>query len=487
MLPLCAPVIDAPPSAWHTYHCGLAGLIEAGQRYGRLDPRDHLTVDLGTVRTIPIQYHGFAWRSYDFCQLAAAEMFHSKDLAHRYTDCGLGVRLVGVRKAACDELFYRPQMPFAVTAVLRPQGGPDDGAVLEFYNPNVFAVTPWNGASAKLSRDLTAPWAAAVSEAPRQYFRGFTAPTDTRVKPQLVMIEPYQRGKIPVVFIHGLYSDPVTWADTINELSCQADLYRTYQFWLFRYPTGGALMESAAVLRERLQLARQLVDPAHNDPALDSMVLIGHSLGGLVSQTQIVDSSDVLWNKIAYQPLEAVRADPKTRAQLSRDFFFEPLPFVTRVVFVGTPHQGSTMARRLLGRASSMLVRFGSEAEEQYRELMEANRDIFNPAIARSRPTSVDILEPSSPLLAALAQMCVNPAVRTHSIIGTGGVELLGEPGDGVVSVSSARFAGAVSEVYVAAKHEKLHRDPASIAEMARILRQHASEQGPIVVVGSRR
>ena len=85
-----------------------------------------------------------------------------------------------------------------------------------------------------------------------------------------------------------------------------------------------------------------------------------------------------------------------------------------------------------------------------------------------------------------LAQMSVICGCA-HSIIGTGGVELLGEPGDGVVSVSSARFVGTESEIYVAAKHEKLHRDPASIAEMGRILRQHASEQGPIVVVGSRR
>jgi hypothetical protein len=101
---------------------------------------------------------------------------------------------------------------------------------------------------------------------------------------------------------------------------------------------------------------------------------------------------------------------------------------------------------------------------------------VFKPYVARRRPTSVDFVEPENPFLTALREMPVNPGVRMHSIVGTGKLSPFGEPGDGVVDVSSARIRGVESELYVPAAHEKLHRDPDSIAEMARILRQHASE-----------
>ncbi len=473
-------------AAWQVYHRGLAGLIEAGQRYGRLDPRGQLTIREGPTRVIPINYYGFGWLPGDFHQLALAERFRSRDLTNHHMTCGLGLSLVGVRKSPCeDEPFFRPLQPFAVTAVLRPIGGMEAGdgdplsrgeSVLEFYNPYVFSAIDWRTQRTPLARDLTAPLAAVVNEAPRQYLRAFTSPSDNEVKPKLIMTERYQRGKIPVIFIHGMYSDPITWVDVFNDLRAQSDLYQRYQFWVFRYPTGGGVLDSAAQLRAQLALARQMSAPANDDPALDSMVLIGHSLGGLLSKMQVVSSYDLLWKQAAWQPLEAVRASERERMRLARDFFFEPLPFVSRVVFVGTPHRGSALARRLAGRVGSSLVNFGPEASHEYRQLMDSNRDVFKPYVARRRPTSVDFVEPENPFLMALREMPVNPAVHLHSIIGTGKLSPFGEPGDGVVDVSSARIRGVESELYVPAAHEKLHRDPDSIAEMARILRQHASE-----------
>ena len=479
-------------SAWETYHRGLAGLIDAGQRYGRLDPRRQLIVVDGGTRSVAISYFGFAWQPQDFSQLAPAAAFESRELASRYFTPGFGTPLVGVRIAASEnERFFRPWQPFAVTAVLRPLIDPagtvssGGGAVLELYNPHVFDRINWGASSLGLSRDLTAPLAAYVRESPRQYFRGFTAPTDTAVKPKLVTAEPYQRGKIPLVFIHGLYSDAITWADTANELRAQSDIYEQYQLWTFRYPTGGELLDSAAALRQELRAARESFDPEHRDPALDAMVLVGHSLGGLVSKMQITTSYDILWRQVAMQPFDALRAPPDGQLRLSRDFFYEPVSSVTRVVFIGTPHRGSSMTRRLAGRISSKLVSFGSQEDDQYRELMDDNRDVFRPELARKRPTTIDMLEPTSPFLAALQQMPLACSVHTHSIIGTGGSPL-GGPGDGVVSVESARQAGVESEFYVPAKHEKLHRHPDSIAELLRILRLHAaaSYRPPVVATG---
>jgi hypothetical protein len=222
-------------------------------------------------------------------------------------------------------------------------------------------------------------------------------------------------------------------------------------------------------------VAREVCDPAHTDPAMEQMVLAGHSMGGLVAQLQVTYSSETLWRQAARQPLEAVRTTPDMRRRLEHDFFFDPSPLVTRVVFIGTPHRGSGMARRLIGQAASSLVKPLGEEMDDYRQLMDANRDIFYEFIQRSPPTSIDLLEPSNPFLQALAAMPINPRVRLHSIIGTGGGPL-GEPGDGVVPVSSARLAGVCSEFYVPVRHEKLHHDAETMAELERILREHAAE-----------
>jgi len=466
------------------YRQALCGLIDAGQRYGRLDPRRQLIVVCGGTRVVPLRYFGFAWRQDDFSRLRLADRQTNRDIAHHYASPGLGLPLVGERVAACrQEVFFVPWQPFAVTAVLRPATDAATPAtvalpseyVLDLYNPLVFDTVAWGGVLRPLARDLTAPLAATINEVPRQYLRGFTAPSDTSVQPQLVMLEPYQRGKIPVVFIHGLYSDPITWADMVNELRAQRDLYDRCQFWVFRYPTGGDLLESAAVLRERLHLARDTFDGQGTDPAMDAMVLVGHSLGGLVSKMQVTTSYDLLWREIARQPFDALRAPAEVQMRLARAFFFEPVPMVKRVILIGTPHRGSGMTRRLVARLGSALVSFGSQEDAAYRQLIDQNPDLFKPNVKRRRPTTITLLDPDSPLLAGLGQMPVSCATRLHSIIGAGGINPLSEPGDGVVAASSARHYGD-SELFVSAQHEKLHRHPASINEVARVLRLHADQ-----------
>ena len=193
---------------------------------------------------------------------------------------------------------------------------------------------------------------------PAQYLEGFLEPFDTEAKPKLMMVEPYQPGKIPVVFIHGLLSDPMTWVDTANELRAVSDLYRRFQFWGFRYPTGGALLESAADLREKLLLAREVCDPHHQDPALERMVLVGHSMGGLMSRLQVTYSLDILWRQAARQPLEAIRAEPNVRERLRRQFFFDPSPLVTRSCLHRNATPGVNLeSGHIIGRLGSNLVR----------------------------------------------------------------------------------------------------------------------------------
>jgi pimeloyl-ACP methyl ester carboxylesterase len=457
------------------YNEALTGLIDSGQRYGRLDPRGQLIVVVAGRRvSVPCKYAGFAWQPRDFSRLTPATEFSNAAIKHHYENAGVGVPLVVERFASMNAgPFLSPWQPFGATAVLSRDARSPGGYVLELCNPLSTDRIMLGGVSMTLARDLTAPLAAIVNEVPRQYLQGFLAPADTATQPQLVMLEPYQRGKIPVVFIHGLYSDPITWVDMINSLRVQSDLYEQFQIWTFRYPTGGNLLESAAALRAMLVQIRQIYDPCHLDPAMGNMVLVGHSLGGLMSKLQVTKSEDRMWQAIAAQPFTGVQAPREILMRLSQAIFFQPVPNVRRVVFIGTPHRGSYMAQRVAGRIGSSLVSFGSEEDAAWQELIDDNPQVFRGDISDRRPTTLDFLEPDNPLLMALERLPIRATVSMHSIIGTAVTKPLAGRGDGVVSVESAQHCGA-STFLVDTTHEELHKVPESIAEVARILRVHA-------------
>jgi pimeloyl-ACP methyl ester carboxylesterase len=276
------------------------------------------------------------------------------------------------------------------------------------------------------------------------------------------------------VFVHGLLSDPMAWAEIINELRADPALDRRYQIWAFRYPTGDAVAASAARLREQLIFARDSIDPGCEDAAFDQMIVVGHSMGGLLAKMQITESYDLLWQRFATRPIDSVRATPEMRERLERTFFFSPSRSITRVVFIGTPHRGSAWSGRAIGRVSSQLVRLDEGRNQMFATFVAENEGVVRPEFRDGLPTSLDLLEPDSPFLDALLEMPISRRVWMHSIIGDACGGVVHEPSDGVVPVSSARLEGVESELYVDATHMRLHRDPATVEELKRILWEHA-------------
>src|SRR5262249_54643807 len=117
-----------------------------------------------------------------------------------------------------------------------------------------------------------------------------------------------------------------------------------FQFWFYLYPTGNPYLATAADLRQELLRIRAELDPHHRDQALDHMVLVGHSMGGLVSKLLTADSSSDFWRLVSNQSFDSLKVTADTRGELQQMFFFEPLPYVERVVFVATPHHGSKLS-----------------------------------------------------------------------------------------------------------------------------------------------
>jgi triacylglycerol esterase/lipase EstA (alpha/beta hydrolase family) len=237
-------------------------------------------------------------------------------------------------------------------------------------------------------------------------------------------------------------------------------------------------MQSSAALRRQLTLKVRELDPPGTDPALRSMVLVGHSMGGLHAKLQVVDPGDALWDAICTVPFDQVRLRPEIRAFLRQTYFFEPVPFVKRAVFIATPHRGSILASLGVGRLASLAVRSPPRNKAIHAEVVSLNPGAFRPEYERAAPTTIDLLEPKSSLLQAIEKLRVPCWVTCHSIVGNGHHSLTGGRDDCVVSVASAHTPFAVSEIQVPATHTKVHHHPTTLAELKRILLQHLAEIG---------
>lgn len=292
---------------------------------------------------------------------------------------------------------------------------------------------------------------------------------------RLIPLEPYEPGKIPVILIHGLASAPGTWRELLDAAEEDPILCGRYQFWVFQYPTGASYLQSAAALRHSLAETRRRLDPYGEDSALSQAVLVGHSMGGLIAKLQVADSGDVLWNAISDIPVDAIQADQETRDHMAETMFFTPQPGISHVIFIGTPHQGSLWSDYSVGRFGRTLIAFPEAVRENYQKVLASNRNLLH-LDSDTVPTSIDHLSPQSQVLQATNRMPLDPQVALHSIIGTGYYQPDDSSGDGVVSDTSARIAGAASEISIECRHADMNQHPGTISEVRRILYQHLQD-----------
>jgi pimeloyl-ACP methyl ester carboxylesterase len=468
--------------AWENYQANTKRLLTAlAQQTSTAGGRPFsLNID-GQVVELGLSMHGFAWSPDDVQQLIVVEDYRADSLSRVHRRKGIGVPVIVRRRhrsaESASERFLLENSVFAATAVLRSETGKP---TIELYNPYAIAAIDFGDRRMPLAADLSAPLAYyAIHETPNvNPISWFLDPGASTGEEGLYFLEPYQPGKIPIVFVHGLVSSPSTWTDMVNDLRATPGFDEHYQVWAFRYATGSSFLRAAAHLRRSLYEAVETVDPIGDDPALRAIVLVGHSMGGLVSKLQSVDSRNALWRAVANRPFDQIRADERTRRDLSEVLFFEPHPNVRRVVFIAVPHGGSSFAARPVGRVASLLASSEDERSERYERLMADNPDIFSPVVRRRLPTSIDMLEPSNPLLVAIRSLPVSGEVAMHSVIGTGGVLSPIVASDGIVPVASAEHRGAITTTYVRANHEHVHRDASAVRQMQAILSQHLIECG---------
>ena len=481
-----------PADARAVYDASLREILRLtnGRRI-RLDQDwvDHMAA-LG-VR-VTLSRDGTDWGPEQLDDLLFADDYAVEGIDNQFHTGGIGVPLIGLKKFSLKDLegregeekFLMPRQVYPVTAILHPEAPSGDGRValrLELHDPIRSMQVNFAGRPQPLASDLTTPlvYHFARSALPVLQEVGLLDPQWLEKLAGLYMLHPYEPGKIPVLFVHGLRSSPAAWMKVINDLRGDPVLRDKYQFWLFMYPTGSPFPDSAGRLRTALDELRQVVDPGHADGALDRMILVGHSMGGLISRMMITSSGDRIWKLVGRRPFEELRATPERKAHLRNVFFFEPHPSVTRTVFIATPHRGSELGDQFIGRLTDRLIRLPGSLRSTYRELLMQNgRDFFTSEIVRDGlPSSIDELRPDNPLLKALNGLPVKPGMVAHSVMGRKDPTVpIPESSDGVVAYKSSHIDWAASEKVVLGDHG-CQDTPETIVELSRILYLHINRK----------
>jgi pimeloyl-ACP methyl ester carboxylesterase len=393
---------------------------------------------------------------------------------------GIGTPLVCV-KPLNPELGIRPCFPATVllhapTSLAELASGQPPCA-LELYSGFEAGTIAIRGTQVPLEMDLTTFRAYTLSQSTvwKLGKLQFLAPAE-RTPSQLMLNQPYEPGCIPVVFVHGTFSSPVTWAEMANTLIADPVLRQRYQIWSFVYGSGNPLVRSVGEIREALSARVQELDPAGTNAALRQMVVIGHSQGGLLTKATAIHSDDKIWRTVSTNRLEDLNISTADREKLRRLLFLEPLPFVKRVVFIATPHRGSYLAggfaRGLAHRLVSLPGALVTRSTDVFKFTSGSEMGKF---FGGRIPTSLDGMSPKNPGLRAMAEIPVVPSVKAHSIIPVLGKGDYRQGRDGVVAYQSAHVDYVESEFIVSGKHTCLNQ-PATIEEVRRILHEHLKD-----------
>jgi pimeloyl-ACP methyl ester carboxylesterase len=417
------------------------------------------------------------WQPRDYELIPADGLdVRGKFVVPRATREGAGAALVAVRSEQARQIpmrFAPPRVYAAVTAVARFTGRKCE---IEFIDPLATETVNLGDRILPSHADFTAPIALGLSrERPdRIGFAAMLNPEKFAHTVRLIQVQPHDPKKIPVVFVHGLQDTPVAWVPMVNALWADPVLRRNYQVCVFSYPSGYPLQYSALLLRRELE-AFDRTFPHHR-----SIVLVGHSMGGIISRLMISDSDgDRLWRYFFGKPPAETKLSSKIKALLEEGLIFKPRPGVARVIFISTPHRGSVIAQNSIGRIGSSLIRKSVRYMNASREILQASVVQEDPTVLKLNrlPNSIDTLSPNDPFVKEMNILPMAKRIPYHSIIGDRGRGDTPNSSDGVVPYWSSHLDEAESEKIVPCGHGAEH-SPQGIAEVLRILHEHIANRG---------
>jgi hypothetical protein len=227
------------------------------------------------------------------------------------------------------ELAYGYRVP--ITSIIdfgRPSGTAPVEARLRLIDPRQRNTIELNGQRFPVAADFSAPWLS--YRRLNELWLGFInmiRGEHMRNTPGLLLPEPYDPNRIPIIFVHGLLSSKYIWRRTALALLQDPEIRRRYQFWTFSYPTGNPISFSALRLREDLEFVQNRFGLRRG------VVLIGHSMGGLLARMQVTNSGRTIWNAVLGSRAAELYSQVPNDSSVKRALIFQANPAVKRVIF----------------------------------------------------------------------------------------------------------------------------------------------------------
>jgi pimeloyl-ACP methyl ester carboxylesterase len=418
----------------------------------------------------------------------ASEVDVEKENRHRYTQ-GLGIPTVAWRATTPvgipREKFYPPNgQARNLTAVLN-----FDTKVPQWHFPKRWVQDDYRVGfnTHSLAADWTAPidffWQ--MCDLDNLRIQNVILPERFTEETGLYFLQGYDPKKIPVVMVHGLVSSPDAYRHILNELSPEPWFREHYQVWLYNYPTGTPWLYNAMRFRQIMGEAGNYARSRGDDVNLKKMVILSHSMGGLLSRAAVTDPGTKLYDahfKTSFAQLEST-LKPESRKLIREGLLYKPLTDPKRVVFMAVPLRGSPMANFRGTAFLSNLIRLPKTLTIG---LLDATAKSISDTLGGNvveekirPPTAISSLSPSSKGFIGLNQLPLPKGITFHSIMGDKGHGDTPNSSDGVVPYWSSHIEPVESEIVIDSNHS-VPNHPAAAAEIKRILLLHLKEEGKL-------
>lgn len=298
-------------------------------------------------------------------------------------------------------------------------------------------------------------------------------------------VTPLQTNKQPLLMIHGLNSSPLIWYELTMAVLQDEELKQRYQIWHAFYPSGPPPFYNSMRLRKKLDELQAMLKARGGSNQLDEIVVVGHSMGGVISKTMVQTTDYLLWDLSFTERPEQLGYAKQELDNIKDIFIFDARPYIDKVVFIDTPHGGSETSESVVAKVASWFINLPKNFT-----LLMSNfilklgadkitlpmREYLN---GGGGPHSVQVLSPRHPLLQGLNKLEYQRPV--YSIVGSDGPlscqdeKSCSQISDGVVPFFSAHQSKAVQEIIVPSNHNS-YQSPPALEFLLQVLRQPAGE-----------
>lgn len=296
--------------------------------------------------------------------------------------------------------------------------------------------------------------------------------------PHLYMLEPYNPNKKVIVLVHGLASSPEAWIAVTNDIMGDPVLREHYQVWQVFYSTNMPILESRFQIYALLKQAFGSLNS--KDAASKDAVLIGHSMGGIISRLLVSDAD------ISKQALEMMNSRQQSRLRkhpvIGERLKMRPIQNFDRAIFLAAPHRGTDFADRWFTLAARKIIKLPATFLTTLTDTLTSNdadlKDFVKTLTNEVIQNGPSDLSKKSKFMELTSDIPPEKDLVFHSIMGN--ITKSDDPNtitDGIVPYKSAHLDGAVSEKIFTGGHS-IQETPEAVLELRRILRQHLVDHG---------